>query len=460
MAWIEQQPSGNYLVCFRLNGKRFKRSLKTQDKDEADILTSRLEGTLLDIERGKRDIPPNVDLVTFLLSDGRVVAALDVPDIVTLKELFNRYFQSITPGSLEESTIYGMKLHRKKLEKHLRATFPVQSLSRVHLESYVAKRASSVSGATIKKEVVTLRTVWNWGVHSNLVSGPFPGTGLKYPKIKEKPPFMSFQEVEEQSKGLSEEDASELWESVYLTTEDLDALLEHVEKSSPPFIYPMFVFAAHTGARRSELMRARIQDVDLKKAWVTIHERKKAHDKKTTRRVPLSAKLIKVLSGWLVEHPGGQSLFCHAAVVARSKMRSSTTGHQGKKRATTISGRTATVGERANRLAIGPLTRDEMHDHFKRAVAGTKWARLKGWHVLRHSFNSCLAAKGVDQRVIDDFVGHCTDEQRRRYRHLVAGSITFRHSVFDKLLHVFTFRFQELAFIGTFSCIPFPRLQI
>jgi hypothetical protein len=26
--------------------------------------------------------------------------------------------------------------------------------------------------------------------------------------------------------------------------------------------------------------------------------------------------------------------------------------------------------------------------------------------------------EGVDQRIIDDFVGHQTDEQRRRYRHL------------------------------------------
>jgi site-specific recombinase XerD len=44
---------------------------------------------------------------------------------------------------------------------------------------------------------------------------------------------------------------------------------------------------------------------------------------------------------------------------------------------------------------------------------------LRGFHVLRHSFVSCLAAAGVDQRIIDEFVGHQTDEQRRRYCHLV-----------------------------------------
>jgi site-specific recombinase XerD len=43
---------------------------------------------------------------------------------------------------------------------------------------------------------------------------------------------------------------------------------------------------------------------------------------------------------------------------------------------------------------------------------------LRGWHVLRHSFASNLAAKGVDQRFIDEFLGHQTEAQRRRYRHL------------------------------------------
>lgn len=70
-------------------------------------------------------------------------------------------------------------------------------------------------------------------------------------------------------------------------------------------------------------------------------------------------------------------------------------------------------------VSVLPVTRDEAHDHFKRTLADSKWAVLRGYHVLRHSFISCLAAAGVDQRIIDEFVGHQTDEQRRRYRHLI-----------------------------------------
>ena len=59
------------------------------------------------------------------------------------------------------------------------------------------------------------------------------------------------------------------------------------------------------------------------------------------------------------------------------------------------------------------------NEPVKRTLAGSKWEVLRGYHILRHSFISCLAAAGVDQRIIDEFVGHQTDEQRRRYRHLI-----------------------------------------
>ena len=64
------------------------------------------------------------------------------------------------------------------------------------------------------------------------------------------------------------------------------------------------------------------------------------------------------------------------------------------------------------------VTKDEAHDHFKRTVADSKWAALRGYHVLRHSVISALASEGVDQWVIDEVVGHQSEEQRKRYRHL------------------------------------------
>ena len=139
------------------------------------------------------------------------------------------------------------------------------------------------------------------------------------------------------------------------------------------------------------MLRARINDVDLEAASVSIHERKRAKDKRTSRRVALTPFLATVLKEWLDHHPGGQSLFCHELQVFRSKKK---------------------------RVEFGPLTRDEAGDHFKRTVAGSKWEKLRGWHVFRHSFISNCAAKNIDQRIIDEWTGHKTEEMRRRYRHL------------------------------------------
>jgi integrase len=66
------------------------------------------------------------------------------------------------------------------------------------------------------------------------------------------------------------------------------------------------------------------------------------------------------------------------------------------------------------RDALGPLTRSEVRDRFRRTLDGNRWKKIKGFHVFRHSFASNLAAAGVDQRIIDEWMGHQTEEMRRR----------------------------------------------
>ena len=69
--------------------------------------------------------------------------------------------------------------------------------------------------------------------------------------------------------------------------------------------------------------------------------------------------------------------------------------------------------------AVGALTRNEAHDHLKRTLAGSKWdVVIKGYHVLRHSFISACASKGVDQRLVQEWAGHMNEATSKRYRHL------------------------------------------
>jgi hypothetical protein len=158
-----------------------------------------------------------------------------------------------------------------------------------------------------------------------------------------------------------------------------------------------------------------ISATTIKKEVTTLRTALKG--KHSTRRAPLTQVVIGALKEWLAIHPGGRVLFCHAGEVAHSKKRSRTTGHQnGKERRTTMKGRMETVRKRREIPGPAALTVGESYDHFKRTLAGSKWEMVRGLHTLRHSVASCLAAAGVDQRNIDDMLGHVSLEMQRRYR--------------------------------------------
>jgi integrase len=120
--------------------------------------------------------------------------------------------------------------------------------------------------------------------------------------------------------------------------------------------------------------------VDLANSVVTIREKKRDKTKTTTRRVPLTPFLKGVLTLWMKQRAKGRTLFCKG---------------DGKE-----------------------ITPREAMNYFDRALRVSRWSVLRGLHVFRHSFCAALASKGVDQRIIDELMGHSTEQQRRRYRHL------------------------------------------
>src|SRR5262249_14517614 len=155
-----------------------------------------------------------------------------------------------------------------------------------------------------------LRTAWNWGVRMKIVAGRYPYDGLRYPKSDEKPPFQTRKQIERQLPALPPEKQDELCEALYITLPEIERLLAHCrDHPRHPSIDPLVATAAHTGARKGELLRMRVSDVDFAAGVVVIREKKRAHDRRTTRRVPLSTTLAAVLEAWLRAHPGGPYLF-------------------------------------------------------------------------------------------------------------------------------------------------------
>jgi integrase len=418
-----QKRNGRYRVIFRHHGKQHTFTLGRVSEAEAKAKADQVEYLLMRLSQGLLTLPAGADIVAFLEHDGSLpVTAPVTRDTPTLGSLRDRYLET-HESSLEAHTLRGIRRHFRHLVRLLGEGFPIRELSLAELQGYVDKRAKArgrrgpLTPATIKKEIVTLRTAWNWGVRMKIVSGRYPYDGLRYPKADEKPPFQTREEIERQLPGLPPAKQAELWAALYLTLPEVGQLLAHVkEHASHPWIHPLIATAAHTGARKGELLRMRVTDVDFSAGVVVIREKKRAHDRRTTRRVPLSTTLSAILQEWLKIHPGGPYLFAQAEEVFRSKKRSRTTGHPWKDRP---GGKARLAGIREReRPGILPLTEDEAGDHLKRLLTGSKWKVVRGYHTLRHSFISACASRGIDQRLIDEWVGHQSEEQRRRYRHL------------------------------------------
>ena len=85
MAWLEQENTGIYHICFRYQGLRIKRSSRTRDVRKAEAMMGRIEENVELIERGRLQVPSDADVFSFLLSDGKINASKPAPKIPSLK---------------------------------------------------------------------------------------------------------------------------------------------------------------------------------------------------------------------------------------------------------------------------------------------------------------------------------------------------------------------------------------
>ena len=261
-----------------------------------------------------------------------------------MASLRDRYLETHRNGSLEQSTLDGIQLHFKHIIGTLGERFPIQELSMAELQRHVDCRAKNkglhgkkLSPATIRKEIVTLRTAWNWGVQFGLLTGRFPSKGLRYPRFTEKPPFQTWEEIERRTAGLSQEESQLWWDSLYLRGSEISDFLRHVkEKAMQPWVHPLCCTAAYTGARRAEMLRMLVSDLAFDRNMVLIREMKRTKGKTTTRTVPMAPALVGVLKEWLAVHPGGPWLFSQAGVI-RSKSKKKSASQLPMTRPTTIS---------------------------------------------------------------------------------------------------------------------------
>jgi integrase len=393
MASLEKRYDGRYRIVFCWQGERRYHSLGKMPEREARSCLDRLEESLRFVDRGLLEVPPDADLGRFLVSGGKLNAKPTLKAPLTLGELLRRYQAEHPDGVKESSTRSTESIHIAHLLRIIDRQTAVGAVTTETLQGYVNARALEkgrgrrpISHITIQKEIGTLASVWNrWARPLGLVDGPAPTKGLVYAKTRAKPPFQTREQIERQLArgGLSAAEIKDLWGILFLTLGQVKELLAHVrDRGGRPWVHVAFCLAAYTGARRSEILRSRVDDLDFEAGTITIREKKRDRTREMTfRTVPMCAGLTEVLRSWLqADHPGGPYTICGRG------------GH--------------------------PLTRQMMTKAFRSAVDASFWQVVQGYHVLRHSFASNCALKGVDQRIIDAWMGHQTEAMRRRYSHL------------------------------------------
>ena len=300
MASIDQRSkTAPYFVRFRWEGIHYQKSIKTTLEAQALRLLAQVETTLADLERGRLTIPDDCeDIGLFIVSDGKQTSRPKSkpkasPQVLSVHSLMDRYFAELPVGSQEKNSLATLHYHEKHLKKHL-PDIPISQFSKADLQAYIGKRSKEkwrgwyISPTTIGKEIKSLRAIWN--TYSDQ-TGVWLGKGLKYPKGDEQPPFQTWEQIEERIKqdGLDEKQAKKFWATLFLSAEQAGEFLDNVEAHCEKWFHAMLTMAYHTGARRSELCRAMVGDVDFRDNEIIVRERKRDKSAKGTyRHIPLS----------------------------------------------------------------------------------------------------------------------------------------------------------------------------
>ena len=383
-----------YVARFRYQGKEFKKSLRTTCAADARAAMHGIERVIHGLATGMVQVPAGVDPGDFILSGGTIKEAVRPRRRVpTLAILIGEYLAN--QAHKATSTVYTEGGHLRNLCKKLgrKVDTSAEKISRRDLELFLQARLRERTPSTVHKERDTITSLFKWAVaHGYLDASPAVGlTPIK--EEVELPRFRTIAEIEAMLArgGMTETQVNNAWDCLYLIPPEIADLLRTVrERADKDFAHLLHLIPAYTGMRRGEVLRLRWSDVEFDQRAVVARSLKQSRRAvETARRIDLHPELQLELLAWREHRPDGQLVIC----------------------------------ERGSRE---PLRRDLANRCFWQPMRGTSWCLKSkknwfkvGFHTYRHSFASNLAARGVDQRIIDEWMGHQTEAMRKRYRHLL-----------------------------------------
>jgi len=387
--------NGVYLARFRFGGQEYKRSLKTTDLKAARAAMHRVEDALHRLAINTLTVPAGVDAGDFIVSGGTLTAPrarFPRRAAVSVDEAIHEYQENLAHLAVSNrATVRG---HLRNLTKSLKskAVAPLDQVTPRDLEAFLQTRLRQRAHSTVKKERDTIMQFFCWCVATGYL-GVSPAADLT--KVKASGNLMAFKTLKEIEAtvargGLTPRQVLAMYDGLYLAPAEIAGLLELVrERARHDVSLVLHAIPAYTGMRRGEVMRLRWADIEFEQDHIVARSLKQSRqDVETMRRIDLHPELKAILLAWRDQRPSGQFVVCDARSYA-------------------------------------PFTSRETSIRFFQPLRGTQWClnNAKDWfkigfHTYRHSFASNLAAAGVDQRIVDEWMGHQTEAMRKRYRHL------------------------------------------
>ena len=387
---------GVYVARFRHGGVEHKRSLKTGDRRDAELALAEITRVIHRLRVGLMAVPAGVAVPDFVLSGGTLAAppepGPEPPPVPTVAEACAQYRDNL--AHLAPTTRMTVGVHLRNFQGGIGRLVgsPVSAVREADLKAYIQGRLGVRARDTVKKERSTLVAFFDWCASQGFVPASPAAALVRVKGAGDPPRFQTLAEIEAviARGGLARAEEGALWDRLYLTPGEIGEILELARTRSRHGVsHVLHAIPAYTGMRRGEILRLRWDDVEFEHDGIVARSKKQSRQAdETARRIDLHPALKAILRDWQGKRPKGQFVACDDGV-------------------------------------LDPLERHQAEERFWQPLKGTRWVipernnRPKiGFHTYRHSFASNLAAAGVDQRVIDEFMGHTTEAMRKRYRHL------------------------------------------
>lgn len=340
-----------------------------------------VERTIHLLETGALTLPPGQDPATFIVSGGQQATSAKGEEAhLSCLKLRDAYLRSAktrrAPNSFRTEEIHLRHFFRFLGQKARRLASQIRASV---VEAYVTERAKKVKPATINKELQTISQMFTFGIQMGSLQEDPVSHVQRLKESGKAHRLMTKREIGAavERGGLGDDEVKELKRFRYLTPDEIRDLLQLAAGSC---LHLFVAVLAYTGMRRGEALRLEWSDIDFDASVISVNSRKQSRTRVyTPREIEMHEALRSLLLAHGEKHPEGSFVFA--------------------------------------RKDLQPLSADMVWRDFRRLTKGTGFEGI-GFRALRHSFSSNLAAAGVDDRIIDHFMGHQTEEMRRRYQHL------------------------------------------